>query len=156
MLKFLTLIMALFLVGCSSTTATPTPDLRGEPGSLVATPTRNSLAIIVAPTITAQPAQVATPQPSEPMRVRFSVGTYGATLNGNGTQFYLLWAKSGQRFTAKFNSGSMCEAQLRYHSKDGTLLSVSGDSLVATLQDTGDHVMGVRCQGDFSVSVDIR
>jgi hypothetical protein len=156
MLKFAALIMALFLIGCSSTTATPTPDLGGEPLVATLTPTPNSLAITVVPTATEQPVQAATPQPSEPLRVRFAVGTYGTTINGKDAQFYLLWAKAGQRFAAKFNSGSMCEAQLRYHSKDVTQLTVEGDSLVAMLQDTGDHVLGVRCQGDFSVSVDIR
>lgn len=156
MSKIYLFIIALFIVGCSSTTATPTPDLGGEPLVTTPTPTRDSLAITVPATATPQPAQVATVQPSEPMRVRFAVGTYGAALDGSGTQFYLLWAKAGQRFIAKFNSGQICEAQLRHHSKNGTLLTVEGDSLVATLQDTGDHVLGVRCQGDFSVSVDIR
>lgn len=150
--KFL-LIVALFLAGCGSINAQP-ETVSGEP--LVVTPTPTtlpSLAIAPTPTGAAAPMQAAT---TEPQRVQFDRGTYGTTLQGSGEARYLLWARAQQRFTMQFANGSGCYAKLNHVGNDGTLLTANGEQLVATLQADGDHVLAVRCPGDYSIVVEIR
>lgn len=123
----------------------PEPQANGEP-------TVQRVAPTVQPTATA----IVLPAPTgEPVRVQFERGSHGATLVGNSSTQYLLWAKAGQVVTtAMIGTGY---STLR--SVDGTALyeqAWAGTPVTATLAATGDHMLEIRSSGAYTVGVEIR
>lgn len=106
----------------------------------------------VAPTATA----IALPAPTgEPVRVRFSRGSYGATLTGTGGQRYLLWAKAGQVFKAAMIGTGYSSL----YSADGATLYAQawvGLPVTATVTVTGDQMLEVRSSGQYTIGVEIK
>lgn len=108
------------------------------------------------------PAPTATPTPppaptGEAARVQFQRGSYGETLAGDSSQRYLLWAASGQVFTATLTSNAAALVSL--YGPDGAPLYeqlASGYTAAASLPATGDYQLEVRSSGAYTVGVMIR
>lgn len=104
---------------------------------------------------TATPAPVVYPTPGAPQRVQFERGSYGATLTGTNSQAFLLWAASGQKFTA-YLMGSPAQMSLR-GTDGGELFNVQPQTTgEATLTASGDYTLVVSATVPFTVGVEIR
>lgn len=140
--------LALVAGGCYLTyPSTPTAQGNGEPiVTIKATPTTQST---ITPTLTAPTGA--------PVRVQFAKGTWGATLTGDASTRYLLWAAAGQTFTVTLRSEQSALASL-YSVDDQPLYEqmAAGNSAAATLVASGDHTLEIRASGKFTVEVEIR
>lgn len=102
----------------------------------------------VTPTATATPQPTPTLAHGEAQRVRFEVGTHGATITMESTQTFVLWAAEGQ--TMRISGREGMYARLTAPSGDDVLFGDDG----ATLPLSGDYLLTVA--GTDAVSVDIR
>lgn len=144
--------LALAVGGCYLTRpSTPVAQGNGEPiVTIKATPTS---APTIIPTLTAPTG--------DPVRVQFAKGAWSATLTGNASTDYLLWAAQGQTFTVTLTSDGTALASL-YSVDDQPLYEQMrgpggrGNSAAATLPASGDHTLEIRAGGKFTVEVEIR
>lgn len=99
---------------------------------------------------------VAMPAPTgEAIRVQFPLGSYGTALFGKGSQRFLLWAKAGQ----KWSLYQMGKGYSNLTGPDGKTLyqeAGAGMTITTTLSATGDQVLEIRSNGQFTVGVEIR
>lgn len=123
----------------------PEPQANGEPTVQRVVPTAQ-------PTATA----IVLPDPTgEPVRVQFDRGSHGATLTGNSSTQYVLWAQAGQTF----KSAMIGTGYSTLRSADGATLyeqAWAGSPVTATLAATGDHLLEIRSSGAYTVGVEIR
>lgn len=123
-----------------------------------------AIGIDAQPTVTAQPQPTgaitpwATVQPpsANPIRVNFAAGTYGTTLNGNGNQAYLLWARGGQVMTVKPSSEQPLNISLIAPDKSQVAVEVVDGVGSYKLPSNGDYTLSFVTAGGFSVAVEIR
>ena len=110
----------------------------------------------VVPTVQPTATAIVLPAPTgEPVRVEFDRGSHGATLTGNSSTQYLLWAKAGQTFKAAM----LGTGYSTLRSVDGTALyeqAWAGTQVTATLAATGDHLLEIRSSGQFTAGVEIQ
>lgn len=120
-----------------------------------AQPTAEVTPVHVPSTPTPAPT-VALPSPTgEAQRVNFPLGSYGTALFGNGSQKFLLWAKAGQ----KWSLYQMGKGYSNLTGPDGKTLyqeAGAGMTISTTLTATGDQVLEIRSNGQFTVGVEIR
>ena len=125
------------------------------PTEAQAQPTAEVTPVHVPSTPTPAPT-VTLPAPTgEAIRVNFPIGSYGTALFGNGSQRFLLWARSGQ----KWSLYQMGNGYSNLTGPDGKALyqeAVAGMTISTTLTATGDQVLEIRSSGQFTVGVEIR
>lgn len=103
---------------------------------------------------TETPAPATTPEPSptlahtDAVRVNFLVGTYGTTLQVEGTQSFVLWMAVGQTMRIAGQDGMAA----RLTAPSGADVELGADG--ALLPESGDYALTVA--GTDSVSVDVR
>ncbi len=113
-------------------------------------------AIVTPVHVPSTPTPVVLPAPTgEAIRVNFPLGSYGTALFGTGSQKYLLWAKAGQ----KWSLYQMGKGYSDLTGPDGKPLyqeAGAGMTITTTLSATGDQVLEIRSNGQFTVGVEIR
>lgn len=113
------------------------------------TPTAEPLVTVVA-TITPQPTTTPVLTHGEAQRVRFKPGAYGESLQVEGQETFVLWAKAGQ--VMKLTSDRTFAAKLSDPSGNDVLF----EQLTATLPSSGDYLLTVAGNSGFTFYVDIR
>ena len=113
-------------------------------------------AIVTPVHVPSTPTPVSLPAPTgEAIRVNFPLGSYGTALFGRGSQKYLLWAKAGQAW----NMHQMGKGYSNLIGPDGATLyqeAGAGMTITTTLTATGDQILEIRANGQFTVGVEIR
>lgn len=113
-------------------------------------------AIVTPVHVPSTPTPVVLPDPTgEAIRVQFPKGSYGTAIFGTGSQRYLLWAKAGQAW----NMHQMGKGYSNLIGPDGKTLyqeAGAGMTITTTLTATGDQILEIRANGQFTVGVEIR
>ena len=128
----------------------------GRPAQSPATLANGEPVVTIVPTGTPTVAPVIFPTPGAPQRVQFERGSYGATLTGNNSQAFLLWAASGQKFTA-YLMGAPAQMSLR-GVDGGELFNVQPQQSAgeAILPANGDYTLIVSATVPYTVGIEIR
>ena len=108
------------------------------------------------PIVTVTPWATSQPASTNPIRVNFAIGTYGATLTGNGNQAYLLWARGGQVMTVKPSSEQPLNISLLAPDKTQVVVEVVDGVGNYKLPTNGDYTLSFVTGGGFGVAVEIR
>ena len=141
-------------------------DCPGGCGTICATPTNeNSLVEVIEPTETetavSQPTTTSTAQPPQPVRIEFTQGTTGTSLQGSlaqgMTQRYILRALSGQHMMVQL-SGDVADLALAVIGQDGTVLQSQTSNLTSwqgLLPTTQDYFLDVTSGATRSFALNV-